>query len=133
MFDSVQPHRRQPTRLPRPWDSPGKNTRVGCHFNLSQHQSFPMSPLFASSGQSIEPSASILSMKYSGLISFWIDLFDLLAIQGTLKSLLQQHNSKTSILGCSAFFMVQIPNSYMTTRKTIYGPLTIWTFRDNVP
>ena len=100
-------------------------------FNLSQHQSFPMSWLFASSGQGIEPSASVLSMKYSGLISFRIDLFDLLAIQGTLKSLLQQHNSKTSILGCSAFFMVQLSHSYVTTRKII--ALTIWTFRDSVP
>ena len=57
------------------------------------------------------------SSEYSRLISFRIDWFDLLA-QGTLKSLLQQHNSKTPILRCSAFFMVQLSHLYMTTRKT---------------
>ena len=59
------------------------------------------------------------SKEYSGLISFRIDWFDLLAVQGTLKSLLQHHSSKASILGCSAFFMVQLSHPYMTTRKTI--------------
>ena len=59
------------------------------------------------------------SNEYSGLISFRIDLFDLLAIQGTLKSLLQHHSSKASVLRCSAFFMVQLPYPYMTTRKTM--------------
>ena len=58
------------------------------------------------------------SNEYSGLISFRIDWFDLLAVQKTLRSLLQHHSSKTSILQCSAFFTVQIYNySYMTTRK----------------
>ena len=57
--------------------------------------------------------------EYSGLISFRIDWFDLLAVQGTLKSLLWHHNSKTSILWLSAFFMVQLSHPYMTTRKTI--------------
>ena len=57
--------------------------------------------------------------EYSGLISFRIDWFDLLAVQGTLKSLLQHHSSKASILWCSAFFMVQLSHSYMTTGKTI--------------
>ena len=66
------------------------------------------------------------SNEYSGLISFRIDLFDLLAVQGTLKSLLQHHSSKASILRCSAFFIVQLSHLYMTTGKTI--PLTIWTF-----
>ena len=66
------------------------------------------------------------SNEYSGLISFRIDWFDLLAVHGTLKSLLQQHNSKASILWCSAFFMVQLSHPYMTTGKTI--ALTIWTF-----
>ena len=66
------------------------------------------------------------SNKYSGLISFRIDWFDLLAIQGTLKSLFQHHNSKASILRCSAFFIVQLSHPYMTTGKTI--ALTIWTF-----
>ena len=60
-----------------------------------------------------------LSNKCSGLISFRIDWFDLLAVQGTLKSLLQHHSSKASILHCSAFFMVQLLHPYMTTRKTI--------------
>jgi len=57
------------------------------------------------------------SNKYSGLISFRIDWFDLLAVQGTLKSLLQHHSSKASILWCSAFFMVQFSHPYMTTGK----------------
>ena len=55
--------------------------------------------------------------EYSGLISFRIDLFDLLAVQGTLKSLLQHHSSKASILWCSAFFMVQLSHPYKTTGK----------------
>ena len=65
------------------------------------------------------------SNEYSGLISFRTDWFDLLAIQGTLKSLLQHHSSKTSILWHSAFFMVQLSHPYMTTGKTIV--LTIQT------
>ena len=59
------------------------------------------------------------SNEYSGLISFRMDWLDLLAVQGTLKSLLQHHSSKVSILWCSAFFMVQLSHPYMTTRKTI--------------
>ena len=59
------------------------------------------------------------SNEYSGLISFRIDQFDLLAVQGTLKNLLQHHNSKASILWCSAFFTVQLSHPYMTTGKTI--------------
>ena len=59
------------------------------------------------------------SSEYSGLISFTIDWFDLLAIQGTLKSLLQHHSSKASVLWCSAFFIVQLLHPYMTTGKTI--------------
>ena len=59
------------------------------------------------------------SNEYSGLISIRIDLFNLLAIQGTLKSLLQHHSSKVSILRCSAFFIVQFSHWYMTTGKTI--------------
>ena len=58
------------------------------------------------------------SNEYSGLISFRMDWLDLLAVQGTLRSLLQQHSSKTSILRCSAFFIVQLSHSYMTTGKT---------------
>ena len=60
-----------------------------------------------------------LSNEYSGLTSFRIDWFDLLAVQETLKSLLQHHSSKASILWCSAFFMVQLSYPYMTTGKTI--------------
>ena len=59
------------------------------------------------------------SSEYSGLISFMIDWLDLLAVQGTLKSILQHHSSKASILWCSAFFMVQLSHSYMTTGKAI--------------
>ena len=66
------------------------------------------------------------SNEYSGLISFRMDWLDLLAVQGTLKSLLQHHSSKASILWCSAFFMVQLSHPYMTTGKTI--ALTKWTF-----
>ena len=67
-----------------------------------------------------------LSNKYSGLVSFRINCFDLLAVQGTLNSLLQHHNWKALILQCSAFFMVQLSQPYMTTGKTI--ALTIGTF-----
>ena len=69
------------------------------------------------------------SNEYSGLVSFRIDWFDL-AVQGTLKSLLQHHNLKASILWHLAFFMVQISHPYMTTRKTIV--LAIWTFVSQV-
>ena len=70
------------------------------------------------------------SNEYSGLISFRMDWLDLLAVQGTLKSLLQLHSSKAAILWCSAFFMVQLWHSYMTTGKTI--ALTRQTFVGNV-
>ena len=66
------------------------------------------------------------SNEYSGLISFRMDWLDLLAVQGTLKSLLQHHSSKALVLQCSSFFMVQLSHPYMTTGKTI--PLTRWTF-----
>ena len=66
------------------------------------------------------------SSENSGLISFRIDWFDLLAVQGTLNSLFQHHSSKASILWCSALFMVQLSHPYMTTGKTI--ALTRWTF-----
>ena len=78
--------------------------------------SFPMSQFFASRGQSIGASAS---NEYSELISFRIDWLDLLAVQGTLGSLLQHHCSKASILQYSAFFMVQLSHPYRTTGKTI--------------
>ena len=66
------------------------------------------------------------SNEYSGLISFRMEWLDLLAVQGTLKSLLQHHSSKASILRHSAFFIVQLSHAYMTTGKTI--ALTRWTF-----
>ena len=66
------------------------------------------------------------SNEYSELISFSMDWLDLLAVQGTLKSLLQHHSSKASILRCSAFLIVQLSHPYMTTGKTI--ALTRWTF-----
>ena len=70
------------------------------------------------------------SNEYSGLNSFRIDWLDFLAVQGTLKSLLQHHSSKASILQCSAFFIVQLSHPYKTTGKTI--ALTRWTFVGNV-
>ena len=66
------------------------------------------------------------SNEYSGLSSFRMEWLDLLAVQGTLKSLLQHHSSKASVLRCSAFFIVQLSHPYMTTGKTI--ALTRWTF-----
>ena len=78
-------------------------------------------PKYWSFSFSISPSNA-----YSGLIFFRIDYFDLLAVQGTLKSLLQHHNSKTSVLQCLVFFMVQLSYPYMTNGKII--ALTIWTF-----
>ena len=80
-----------------------------------------MWPKYESFSFNISPSS-----EYSGLISFRMDWFDLLAVQGTLKSLLQHHSSKASILWCLACFVVQLPHPYMTTRKTI--GLTRWTF-----
>ena len=70
------------------------------------------------------------SNEYSGLISFRIDCFDLLAVQGTLKSLLQHHSLKPSILQYSVFFIVQLLHPYMTTGKTI--PLIRWSFFSKV-
>ena len=82
-----------------------------------------MSQLFESRGLSIgasaSASASVFPVNFLGLISFRIDWFDLLAVQGTLKSLLQYHSSKASILWCSAFFVVQLSHPCMTTRKTV--------------
>ena len=86
-----------------------------------------MSQLFASGGQNYWSFSFNISPsnEYSGLISFRVDWFDL-AVQMTLKSLLQHHSSKASILQCSAFFIVQLSHLYMTTGKTI--ALTRWTF-----
>ena len=78
-------------------------------------------PKYWSFSLSISP-----SNEHPGLVSFRMDWLDLLAVQGTLKSLLQHHSSKASILWCSAFFTVQLSHPYMTTGKTV--ALTIWTF-----
>ena len=90
-------------------------------FNLSQHQGLfhesvlhIRQPNYGSFSFRISPSS-----EYSGLISFRMDWLDLLTVQGTLKSLLQHHSSKASILQCSAFFIVQLSHPYMTTGKTI--------------
>ena len=80
-----------------------------CLQSFLASESFPISQLFASGGQSI---------GVSGLI-FRMDWLNLLAVQGTLKSLIPHHSSKASILRCSAFFIVQLSHPYMTTGKTI--------------
>ena len=82
-------------------------------------------PMYWSFSFNISPSS-----EHPGLISFRMDWLDLLAIQGTLKSLLQHHSSKASILWCSAFFMVQLSHPCMTTGKTT--TLTIWSFVSKV-
>ena len=101
-------------------------------FNLSQHQGLSNESVLCTMwlkywhfSFSISPSNA-----YSGLISFRTDWLDLLAVQVTLKSLLQHHSSKASILWCSAFFIVQFSHPYMTTGKTII--LTRWTFVSQV-
>ena len=112
------------------WCHPTTSSSVvpfsSCLQSFPASESFPMSQFFAAGGQSIGVSASNISPsnEYSGLISFRIDWLDLLAVQGTLKNLLQHHSSKASILWCSAFFIVQLSHPYMTTGKA----LTQWTF-----
>ena len=90
--------------------------------------SFLISLLFTSGGQNTgaSASASVFPMNIQDWISFRMDWLDLIPVQGTLKSLLQHHSAKASILWCSAFFMVQFSHPYMTTGKTI--ALTIWIF-----
>ena len=101
-------------------------------FNLSQHQGlFQWVSSFHQVAKVLELQLQHQSFsEYSGLIFFRIDWFDVLAVQGTLKSLLQHHSLKASVLQCSAFFMVQLSHPYMTTRKTI--SLTGWTFVNKV-
>ena len=142
MSNSSWPHGLQHTRLPCPSPTPRVNSNScllsqWCHPTFSSSVipfssclqpfpasgSFPMSQFFTSSGQSIGISPY---KEYSGLIPFRMDWLDLLAVQGTLKSLLQHHSSKASVHWRSAFFMVQLSNPYMTTGKTI--ALTRWTF-----
>ena len=139
MSESLQPHGLQHIRFPCPSLSPGvcsnwsiesvmpSNHLIPCHPLLLLPSVFPRIRVFSSESVlcirwpkywsfifSISP-----SNEYSGLISFRIDWFDLLAIQGTLKSLFQHHSLKASILWHSAFFMVQPSHPYMTTGKTI--------------
>ena len=146
MSNSLQPHELQHTRPPCPTPTPGvhSNSRPSspwchpaisssvvpfssCPQSLPASESFPMSQLFTWGGQSTGVSvlASFLPKKSQGL-SPLMDRLDLLAIQETLKSLLQHHSSKASILRCSAFFTVQLSHLYMTTGKTI--SLTRWAF-----
>ena len=137
MSDSLRPHEPQHARPPCPspkliscplswWCHPTISSPVvpfsSCPQSFPASGSFQMSHLFVSGGQSIGVSP--------GLISFGMDGLDLLAIQGTLKTLLQHHSSKASILQHSAFFTVQLSHPYMTTGKTI--ALTRWTFVDKV-
>ena len=114
------------------WCHPAISSSVvlfsSCPWSFPASGSFPMSQLFAWGGQSIGVSASAISPsnEHPGLISFRMDWLGFLAVQGTLKSLLQHHSSKASILQPSAFFIVQLSHPYMTTGKTI--ALTTWTF-----
>ena len=131
--DSLQHHGLQHARLPCPSPTPRACSNScplsqWCHPTISSSVapfssylqfspasgSFPMSQFFPWGGQSIGASASVLPM-----ISFRIDWFDLLAVQGTLKGLLQHHNLKALTLQHSAFFEVQLSHLYMTTGKTI--------------
>ena len=140
MSNTLQSHGLQYARLPCPSPTPTACSNScplsqRCHPTISSSvipfssclqsfpasRSFPRSQFFASGGQSIGVSASAISPsnEYSGLISFRMGWLDLLAVQGTLKSLLQQHSSKASIHRCSVFFIVQLSHPYMTTGKTI--------------
>ena len=145
--NSLRPHGLQHARLSCPPPSPGVFSN-SCPSSQWGHQtilssvvpfsscllffpapgSFPMNWLFASGGWSIGVSASapVLPINNSRLISFGTNWFDLLAVQGTLKNLLQHHSLKASVLRHSAFFMVWPSHPYMITGKTI--ALTRWTF-----
>ena len=145
MSESLRPHGLKHTRLLCPSPTPRVYSNScplcrGCHPTISSSDiysclqsfpasgSFPLSWLFASGGQSIGSFSFNMSPfnEYSGLISFRMDWLDLLAVQGTLKSLFQHHSSEASILQCSAFFIVQLSHPYMTAGKTI--ALTRWNF-----
>ena len=145
MSDSLRPRESQHTRPPCPsptprvypnscpssrWCHPAISSSVvpfsSCPQSLPESRSFPMKQLFTWGGQSIFSLNISPSNEHPGLISFRMDWLDLLAVQGTLKSLLQHHSSKASILRCSAFFTVQLSHPYMITGKTI--ALTRWAF-----
>ena len=129
--DSLQPRGLQHTRPPCPSPTPGVYSN-SCPLSWWCHPAISSSVVpFSSCLQSFPASGSASasrnpSNEYSGLISFRMDWLDLLAVQGTLKSLLQHHGSKASILQCSAFFRTQLSHPYMTTGKTV--ALTRWTF-----
>ena len=151
MSDSLRPHESQHARPPclsltpgvhsdsRPssqWCHPAISSSVvhfsSCPHSLPASESFPMSWLFALGGFSFSISSS---NEYSGLISFRMDWLDLLAVQRTLKSVLQYHTLKASVLQCSAFFTVQLSYPYMTTgksialtRRTFVGEVISWLF-----
>ena len=133
-------HARPPCPTPNPgaypnscplsrWCHPTISSSVvpfsSCLQSFQASGSFQMSQLFASSGFNISFNISP-SNEHPGLISFRMDWLDLLAVQGTLKSLLQHHSSKASILRCSTFFIVQLSHPHMTIGKTI--ALTRWSF-----
>ena len=139
MSDSFRPHGLQHTRVPCPSLSPGACSNScpssqWCHPTISSFvvsfssylQSFPASGAFPGQRYWSFSFSMSPSNEYSGLISFRIDWFDLLEVQGAPKSLLQHHNSKVSFLWHSAFFMVQLSHLYMTTGKAV--ALTRWTF-----
>ena len=137
--DSLLPHESQHGRPPWPSPTPGVHPNPcpssrwchpttsssvipfsSCPPSLPVSEFFPVSQLFAWGGEVLEFSFSISpSSEHPGLISFRMDWLDLLAVQETLKSLLQHHISKASILRCSAFFTVQFSHPYTTTGKTI--------------
>ena len=145
MSDSLRPHEPQHARPPCPSPTPRVhpnpctstvmpyNHLILCHPPLLPPSIFPSIRVFSNESPllirwpkyqnfsfNISP-----SNEHPGLISFRMDWLDLLAVQGTLKSFLQHHSSKASILLCSAFFIVQLSHPYMTTGKTI--ALTRWT------
>ena len=137
--DSLQPHGLQHARPPCPSPTPrvysdSHPLSQWCHptIQLSNPLSTPL--LLPSIFPSIRVFSNELALcfsispstEYSGLISFRIDWLDLLAVQGTLKHLLQHYSSKASILQCSAFFTFQLSHPYITTGKTI--ALTRWNF-----
>ena len=115
MSDSLRPHGLQHTRLPLPSLSPRVSSIFPSIRVFSNESGLHMRrPKYWSFSFNISP-----SKEHPGLISFRMDWLDLLAVQGTLKSLLQHHSSKASILWHSAFFTVQLSHPYMTTGKTI--------------